>query len=734
MNPSREAISTLFKKTVFSSLALILTACPLINAGSAAAGAALVPTISQRAANVEAQAPVQYQIQARLNEKKMTMQGSEWITYRNTSKDTLKQLVFHTYADANRSKSTQTTMFKRSNEEISSNNPDKKPEDFLGGIDIEGVTANGQTLEFRNKDQALMVQLEHPIQPGESVSVQIDFNLKIPYGSQRLSYYKDIINGAHGFPVMSVYDEDKHQWNTAPYSRTFETDYYTSADYEVSLNVPDDYQVAMPGTISVRNDVVNGRKVVSTEARNTREFVFFASPNFKVDSVTRDGLTVEYYYFDNQPGKNKLVERYMDEAFKAIDFFSDKYGVYPYPEFRIVESYVEGVAVEYARVIQMGQIKRNADPAQDTVFVHEIAHQWFHALIGNDSETESFLDEGFADFSKVYFAEKQGDKMNGFKSIQFDDSSIDRAIASTNEEVGDWASPVYYDKGRQAIYQLYRTVGEAKFDEFMREYFTRYVYQNATMDGLLQTIEDVLGEEARNEMRTALYEPNFKLKTEYQMSDKEKSAYLHDQFQLLYQSSLTQIPGLAYETMSRVIDKALHGEALTIVLSDQANKSASKQQEDMVNQLTMFLDLSGVDYDVIRDRQMLKRKMKKELGTSNLIVIGNEKTNGFVQALRSSIIERANKIGFAWKANMNQPSAAGAYIIKHPYNQNRLMLHFFWNGDQVADGGFESYLMKMQESIGFTSAYYQYYVLDKTGKVMSDKKVENPLSQFFAEE
>lgn len=734
MNPSREAISTLFKKTVFSSLALILTACPLINAGSAAAGAALVPTISQRAANVEAQAPVQYQIQARLNEKKMTMQGSEWITYRNTSKDTLKQLVFHTYADANRSKSTQTTMFKRSNEEISSNNPDKKPEDFLGGIDIEGVTANGQALEFRNKDQALTVQLKHPIQPGESVSVQIDFNLKIPYGSQRLSYYKDIINGAHGFPVMSVYDEDKHQWNTAPYSRTFETDYYTSADYEVSLNVPDDYQVAMPGTISVRNDVVNGRKVVSTEARNTREFVFFASPNFKVDSVTRDGLTVEYYYFDNQPGKNKLVERYMDEAFKAIDFFSDKYGVYPYPEFRIVESYVEGVAVEYARVIQMGQIKRNADPAQDTVFVHEIAHQWFHALIGNDSETESFLDEGFADFSKVYFAEKQGDKMNGFKSIQFDDSSIDRAIASTNEEVGDWASPVYYDKGRQAIYQLYRTVGEAKFDEFMREYFTRYVYQNATMDGLLQTIEDVLGEEARNEMRTALYEPNFKLKTEYQMSDKEKSAYLHDQFQLLYQSSLTQIPGLAYETMSRVIDKALQGEALTIVLSDQANKSASKQQEDMVNQLTMFLDLSGVDYDVIRDRQMLKRKMKKELGTSNLIVIGNEKTNGFVQALRSSIIERANKIGFAWKANMNQPSAAGAYIIKHPYNQNRLMLHFFWSGDQVADGGFESYLMKMQESIGFTSAYYQYYVLDKTGKVTSDKKVENPLSQFFAEE
>lgn len=146
-------------------------------------------------------------------------------------------------------------MFKRSNEEISQNNPDKKPEAFLGG---------------------LSVKLEQPLLPGESVSVQVHFNLKIPYGSQRLSYYKDIINGAHWFPVMSVYDEAKHEWDSKPYSKTFETDYYTSADYEVQFNVPDQYQVGMPGTITTREDAETGRKVVSTVAENTREFAFFA--------------------------------------------------------------------------------------------------------------------------------------------------------------------------------------------------------------------------------------------------------------------------------------------------------------------------------------------------------------------------------------------------------------------------------------------------------------------------
>ncbi|MFC9708808.1 M1 family metallopeptidase [Paenibacillus sp. NPDC056933] len=708
-----------------------MAACPILSTGIAAATPSTGSTLSQATEDVKAQASIQYRIQARLNEKNMTVEGNESITYRNTSKDTLKELVFHTYADANLSKSTQTTMFERSNEEISKNNPDKKPEDFLGGIDIQRVTGGNQALDFSNKNQALTVKLEQPIKPGETVSVKVGFNVKIPYGSQRLSYYKDIINGAHWFPVVSVYDETKHEWDSKPYSQSFETDYYTSADYEVQFDVPEQYQVMMPGTITTRNSDKNGRKVVSAVAQNTREFVFFASPNFKVDSVTRNGLTVEYYYFDNQPGKKKMVEGYIDQAFKVINFFSDKYGKYPYPEFRIVESYVEGVAIEYSRVIQMGQIQMNSLPERDTVFVHEIAHQWFHALIGNNSETESFLDEGFADFSKVYFAEKHGHPLNGFKTIQFDDATVDKAIASPNDEVGDWAGTVYYDKGRQAIYQLYRSVGEEQFDTFMKAYFKRYVYQNATIDGLLQTIEDVLGETARNDMKQALYQPNFVLKPEYQLSKEEKKAYLHEQFQTLYESSLTQLPNLPFETMSRVMNKAFQGEPLAIVLSDQVSKSANKQQEAMVAQLTSLLDLSGVKYDVIQDRQVLKKKMKKELGTSNLIVIGNTQSNGLVQALKTNIMDRADKIDFQWKKTMNQPSANGAYVIKHPYNQNRLMLHYFWNEDHLSAEALESYLMKMQESTGFTDAFYQYYVLDRTGKVKLDKKVDNPLSKFF---
>jgi|GEM_PF-366852 len=737
MNYSSLVTSKLARVGIAGTLALILTTSPLANMGVVAAEA--VPSlVSTNMHNTQKDslehAPIQYQIQARLNEKDMTIQGSEKVTYHNTSKDTLQQLVLHIYADANLSKSTQASMYQQNNEQISEDHPEKKPEDFLGGIDIQAVTADSQSLDFHKENQALTVQLKEPVKPGESLTLQLEFHLKIPYGSQRVSYYKDIINGAHWFPVMSVYDEVKHQWNKAPYSRTFESDYYTSSDFEVQFNVPEEYQVAMPGSITTQDSTEHGRKIVSAVAENTREFVFFASPNLQVERATHNGLTVEYYYFNNDPSKKKMVDRYINQAFKVIDFYSEKYGKYPYPEFRIVETYVQGVAVEYARLIQMGQIQTGKVPEEDTTFVHEIAHQWFHALIGNNSETESFLDEGFADFSMVYFAEKQGDKLNGFRSIQFDIGPVDMTIAATNDEVGEMASLLYYQKGRQAIYQLYRSVGEEEFDELMRTYFKRYVYQNATIEGLLQIIEDVLGKEVRTEMQTALYQPDFVLKPEFQLSKEETAAYVHDILQAQYQAVMGMIPNLPYEVMNRLMDKVLQGEELTIVLSDQVSKHATKQQEDMVNQLTGFLDMSGIRYDIIRDRKELKQKLKKEIGNSNLIVIGNAKSNGMVQALKSNIIDRTKLTGFPWKNTMNQPFAAGAYVIKHPYNQNRLMLHYFWNEDHLSDATLESYKLKIQESIGFSNDFYQFYVLNNQGKEQSDKKVANPLSSLFAEE
>ncbi|MBB6024164.1 hypothetical protein HNR77_005268 [Paenibacillus sp. JGP012] len=728
------------KKVMLSTIALTLAASPFVHTTYAAssnwsslhasAGTTQKAFQMQQASRMRSQAmsqdqsPIQYQIKARLDEKDMTITGNQIVTYRNTSKDTLQELVMHTYADANRSKATQTIMYTSQNEQIAKEHPEKKASAFLGGIDIVKVSQQGEKLLFDHKNQALRVQLKTPLQPGQSITFQVDYRLDIPYGMQRISYYKDQINGAHWFPVMSVYDETTHQWNKMPYSTSFESDFYTSSDFDVEFNVPETYQVVMPGDITTKDSAEQGRKVVTASAANTREFVFFADPNLKVERETRNGLTVEYFYSGDDPAKKAAVDKYIDYAFKVIAFYSEKYGKYPYPEFRVIETYVDGFGVEYSRLIQMPQRSADALPEDDSTFVHEIAHQWFHALIGNDSETESFLDEGFADFSMVYFLEKQGNKLGGFRSIQLDPSPIDLPIASTNEAAGEMADYVFYQKGRQAIYQLYRSVGEQKFDAFMKEYFHRFVYQNATIDGLLSTIEDVLGKEQRQDMEKALLQPDFELKQEYQMSEKELAAYMHDAYQPQYEAVVNNIPNLPYEVMIRLMEKSFRGEPLTIVLGDQVSKAAAKQQEQATSQLIQIFDVFDLKYDVVRDRKELKQKLKREIGSSNLILVGNAKSNGIVQALKKNINVRANGIGLAWKDAMNASGHSGAYVIKHPYNQNRLMLHYYWNGDHLSANASASFMEKILESLTLSNDLYQFYELDGNGKLKTSKKVE----------
>ncbi|MDK8181082.1 M1 family metallopeptidase [Paenibacillus sp. UMB4589-SE434] len=717
----------------FSLIAGTITNAGMTYAAPAAESTSTIKTTFQTPEQV--QSHVKYEIDAKLDTDNMTITGKQTVTYRNTSSDKLNDVVFHLFADAHRSKDTQAQMFARTNEELAKQFPDKKPADFLGGIDITDVkdSTSGRTLTSKNEQQALTVQLEKPLLKDEEVTIVITYKTKIPFGAQRLSYQKDIINGAHWFPVMSVYNEQAHTWNKVPYSTTFESDYYDVADYNVHLNVPDKLQLAMPGQMS-EQPAEAGRKIVSTKSDKTREFVFFSSEKYHKASKTKNGLTVEYVYYNdkNDPAKTAVINQYMDRAFAAIEFFSSKFGKYDYPDFRIVESHVEGVAVEFSRMIQMGLVSPNAVPANDSAFVHEIAHQWFHSIIGNNSEKESFLDEGFADFAMTYFYNEQGNKSSGFDGVRFDDYPMDVAINSDNHHVGDSPDAVYYKKGRLAIYELYRMAGPEKFDTFMKEYFNRYAYRNATVSGLLQTIEDQLGKSIRDRMDDNLNKPNFELKPEYQMSEAEKQAFMKSSIKQMYDGVDESNPQLPKETMYKLMSKTLRDEPLTIIVGDPASKKAKAQQDMLATQLQSMFQSFGMKANIINNRQTIKKQLETTLAKSNVIVIGNPKHNAFTQALQAGIITNSAHTGFAWKETMSKSGLQGAYGILHPYNKERMVVHYFWTDDHISKDWEQPFIMGIgHKTLMVTNHFYQFIVQKSDGSIWKEKKIENPIAKLF---
>ncbi|WP_051217427.1 M1 family metallopeptidase [Paenibacillus assamensis] len=676
--------------------------------------------------------PIQYTINLQLDEKQMKLSGTQSVLFRNETKDDLSELVFHTFADSYRSVDTQTSMFQGRNKDIAKAYPDKKPEDFLGGIDVQRVMdkSNDGKLSFENKNQSLTVKLGKTIKPGEEVIVELDYTIDIPFGMQRMAHYKDLISAVHFYPILAMYDEGKHEWNRLPYSKTLESDYFEASDYKVSLNVPSKYKISMPGQLQ-ETPAGSGRKVITATADKTREFVFFASPDYKVKSKNVNGIHIEMYYFGDSKEKEKVAERYVEQAAKAIEFFGKNFGAYPYKDFRIMETYVEGVAIEYTRVIQMGQISDQQAVEDDSVFIHEIAHQWFHAIIGNNSETEAFLDEGLTHFATSYFYEEQKDDMQGFNGMRMASEPLDKAIASNNEEAGDEAHPLYYERGRLAVYELYRKVGQPTFDRIMQEYYNRYALRNAAITDWLQTIGDIAGADIQKHMRKALYEPNFDISDEYKLTPEEEQRLMGLMMKSTYDQIFEGNSNLPQEVFARMYHRAYNGEPVTIVLSDGVTKRAMEQQKQLAEQIQTLMQMGGAEAEIVTERSLVKKQLEKELSKSHIIAIGSSGRNPVIQALKPGIQKGAKAIQLDWNKAMQQKDTSGVYMVKHPYHKDRLLMHMYWTSEQVNAKAWPIMLQTIMKTSNFSSDFYQWFQMNGQGKVTAEKSQDNPISKLF---
>jgi len=104
------------------------------------------------------------------------------------------------------------------------------------------------------------------------------------------------------------------------------------------------------------------------------------------------------------------------------------------------------------------------------VVYHEVAHQWFYAQIGNDQQTEPWLDEAFADFSARYL---MGIGENACSTRPVDSPVFAWEAGATTG--GDWTScdgyfhAVFY-QGTAFLNEVQDAMGEEGFFSAMREW------------------------------------------------------------------------------------------------------------------------------------------------------------------------------------------------------------------------------------------------------------------------
>ena len=150
---------------------------------------------------------------------------------------------------------------------------------------------------------------------------------------------------------------------------------------------------------------------------------------------------------------------------RAITELSRRFGPYPFPSLSVARLPAAGGGIEYPSSILMLDGSR-------LVAVHETAHQWFYAMVGDSQALHPWLDEAFAQYAEQLVDGTGSTRLAG------DPGAVDRSTESYGDDEIDYYC-VTYDKGAAALFAARQAAGPAKWDAALRCYVAHNAWRIA---------------------------------------------------------------------------------------------------------------------------------------------------------------------------------------------------------------------------------------------------------------
>jgi aminopeptidase N len=304
---------------------------------------------------------------------------------------------------------------------------------------------------------------------------------------------------AHAYPTIPVYDDEG--WNAEIPARQGDVTYTDASFYVVKITAPKDVTVVSAGT-EIRHSQDGQTQTVTVADGPARDFYLAASPDYKEITKTSQGVTLRSYApADLQDG----AEAALDIAAKSLELYDQLYVSYPYTELDIVATPTLAGGIEYPGLIVVtSRAYKSTDetsgvtPKQllEGIVAHEVGHQWFYNLVGDDQLDDPWLDEAFAQYlSLEYFTDQYGPQgeqgfraslENRWKSIDNTDMPIGLPVTKyTDKEYG----AIVYGRGPLFLVALKDKMGAKVFNEFLKDYVTQLSWGIATPE-FMQTLAE----------------------------------------------------------------------------------------------------------------------------------------------------------------------------------------------------------------------------------------------------
>ncbi len=495
-----------------------------------------------------------YDITCNLDEKKLTLTGSELVTYYNNSPDVLTYIWLQ--LDENQHNSLKNANYQDGNtlakafplasmEYLAEN---EKVDNGYGDIITKLTDKNGTTLPYTINRTMMRIELPSPLKPGEKFVFKLDWYYKIADriskgGRGGYEYFPEdknyIFTMSQWYPRLCVYS-DFQGWQNHQFTSRGEFA-LTFGNFKVQMTVPADHVVMATGEAQNYPQVLSAAQlnrwktaqsakepveVVTLDEAKQREKAPVADTKtwiFKADNV-RDFAwgSSRKFVWDAMPtyvdGKKIMcMSAYAKEAYNLWRRYSTKVVAhtvrsyskftipYPYPVAQSIEASngmeYPMICFNYGRTEKDGTYTETAKNGMIGVITHEVGHNFFPMIINSDERQWSWMDEGLNTFCQFLteqlwdnkFPSKRGPAYLITDYMKMPKNQLE-PIMTNSENIANFGANAYA-KPATALNILRETVmGRELFDYAFKEYARRWAFKHPTPADLFRTMEDASAE------------------------------------------------------------------------------------------------------------------------------------------------------------------------------------------------------------------------------------------------
>ncbi|MEQ8191093.1 MAG: M1 family metallopeptidase [Candidatus Eremiobacterota bacterium] len=361
------------------------------------------------------------------------------------------------------------------------------------GYTVTAVSVNEQPAQYSRYNTKIRITPVSYIPQNQTFSVSISYN-----GDPTDSSFGG--NGAWTYITktesISVLSEPNKAYTWYPCNNIQQN----KALYTFKITVPSQY-IALANGVLVSQSTSGSNTTYSYKARDpiAPYLVTIGIGKLTVENITSaKGITIKNYL---PVPANALITRSLAKQAEMIDFFSGKFGDYP---FEIYGAYALPVADSTVKAQDETQtvstmstnVLAVEDRSGEFLAAHEMVHQWFGDSVTPKSVGENWIKEGAATLSEGLWAEHT-DGGNAYLTevkTWYKKMALDANPQIYNPPQSDILSDAVYNRGALVYAALRAKFGDTKFFLFLQTLTKNYKNSNISSDDFIKTANEVFGE------------------------------------------------------------------------------------------------------------------------------------------------------------------------------------------------------------------------------------------------